>query len=160
MAQIFSTYEFKDRGEVGQTPLNKTSFNAIWQSLDGRLDVLELNNGITIFIPGVLTVGSTKARIIWPFKVQKFQAVLAVTVAPTVTDVIVDINKSGTTIFTTQANRPKITAGQTGGNFLAGIFADVSPINPGDQLEIDVDQIGSGVAGLDLAVTMRGEKLP
>jgi hypothetical protein len=70
--------------------------------------------------------------------------------APAGSTFIVDANKNGTTIFTTQTARPTIAiAGfkSTGGVPLAAVtLAD------GDYLSFDVDQIGSGTAGSDLVV--------
>jgi hypothetical protein len=65
---------------------------------------------------------------------------------------IVDINKNGTTLFTTQGNRPTISAS----GFLASTTApDVTTFASSDYITIDVDQIGSTVAGADLTVIMR-----
>lgn len=77
---------------------------------------------------------------------------LAVGTAPTGADLIVDLNKNGTTIFTTQANRPRITAGQSSGG--PGSAPDVASLAAGDLLSLDVDQVGSTVAGADLTVVI------
>jgi hypothetical protein len=62
----------------------------------------------------------------------------------------VDINKNGVTIFTTQGNRPTIAiAGTTSGKVTN---MDVTTIADGDSLTVDVDQVGSTVAGADLTV--------
>jgi hypothetical protein len=67
--------------------------------------------------------------------------------APTTTDVIFDVNKNGTTIYTTQANRPTITAGTNdSGNTSA---PDVTALAAGDYLTIDIDQVGTGTVGAD-----------
>jgi len=77
---------------------------------------------------------------------------LMVGTAPTGTDLIVDINRNGTSIYTTQANRPSITAGQNAGG--PGTAPDVTALVAGDYLTVDIDQIGSSVAGSDLTVTV------
>lgn len=62
----------------------------------------------------------------------------------------VDVNKNGTTIYGTQANRPIWVASAnaaTVGSHSVTTFAD------GDQISIDVDAVGSTVAGSDLTVT-------
>jgi hypothetical protein len=70
--------------------------------------------------------------------------------APTGADIIVDINKNGTTIFTNQANRPRIIAGmQTSG---AVTNMDVKTVANGEFFTVDVDQVGSGIAGANLTV--------
>jgi hypothetical protein len=72
----------------------------------------------------------------------------SVGVAPTGASLIVDVNKNGTTIFTTQSARPTIAA--------AGVTATGTPavttLADGDYLTVDIDQIGSGTAGADLTV--------
>lgn len=70
--------------------------------------------------------------------------------APTGATLIVDVNKNGTTIFTTQANRPAIAIS---GNTATGT-PDVTSWASGDYLTVDVDQVGSTVAGSDLTVVV------
>jgi hypothetical protein len=69
--------------------------------------------------------------------------------APTGAAVIVDVNKNGTTIFTTQANRPTVAVGT---NTDTANNPDVTSLAAGDYLTIDVDQIGSASPGADLTV--------
>ena len=72
--------------------------------------------------------------------------------APTGASLIVDVNKNGTTIFTTQSARPTIAA--------SGVTATGTPAvtawADGEYLTVDVDQVGSSVAGADLTVTIVG----
>jgi hypothetical protein len=72
---------------------------------------------------------------------------LYIITAPTTQAAILDIHKVGTTIYTTQANRPQIAAGANVG---ALAVPDVTTWADGDYLTIDVDQIGSGTVGADL----------
>lgn len=63
----------------------------------------------------------------------------------------VDVNKNGTTIYGTQTNRPIWTASAnaaTVGSHSVTAFAN------GDQLSVDIDAIGSTVAGSDLTVVV------
>lgn len=70
--------------------------------------------------------------------------------APTGASLIIDINIDGLTIFTTQANRPTIVASaNTSGNV---INMNITSIANGQYLTVDIDQIGSTVAGSDLTV--------
>ena len=71
--------------------------------------------------------------------------------APVGASLIVDVNKNGTTIFTNQANRPTIAAA---GFTASAPGIDVTTLAAGDFLTVDVDQIGSSVAGSDLVVTV------
>lgn len=63
----------------------------------------------------------------------------------------VDINKNGTTIYGTQANQPTWTASAnaaTVGSHSVTTYAD------GDRLSVDIDAVGSTVAGSDLTVVV------
>jgi parallel beta-helix repeat protein len=71
--------------------------------------------------------------------------------APTGADLIVDVNRGGTTIFTTQANRPTIAATT---NVSALETPDVTTWGDGTYLTVDKDQVGSTVAGADLVVSV------
>jgi hypothetical protein len=72
--------------------------------------------------------------------------------APGTTAVIVDVNKVGTTIFTTQSNRPTIAVGTT--TDLANAI-NVPAVGASDYLTVDIDQIGdAGAPGSDLTVTI------
>jgi hypothetical protein len=74
---------------------------------------------------------------------------LAVGTAPTGAAIIVDIHKSGTTIFTAQGNRPQVAAGEHTGYTTT---IDVITLEDGEYLTADIDQIGSSVAGENLTV--------
>lgn len=73
----------------------------------------------------------------------------SVTTVPTGAAIIVDVNKDGTTIFTTQASRPTIAIS---GNTAQGAAPDVTTIANGSYLTVDIDQIGSTIAGSNLTV--------
>lgn len=75
---------------------------------------------------------------------------LMVNTAPVGADIIVDVNKNGTTIYTTAANRPRILDGANAGG--PGSTPDITSLAAGDYLTVDVDQIGSGTAGSNLVV--------
>lgn len=74
---------------------------------------------------------------------------LSVVTAPTGAAIICDVNKNGTTIFTTQANRPQIAASANSG---VATNPDILTFADGDYLTINIDQIGSTVAGATLSV--------
>lgn len=77
---------------------------------------------------------------------------LMVGTAPTGQALIVDVNKNGATIYTTQSNRPTIAAGSNSGG--PGATPDVTSLVAGDYLTVDIDQIGTTVAGSDLVVSV------
>ncbi len=66
-------------------------------------------------------------------------------VQPTGAAILVDVNLNGTTIYTTQGNRPTVTAATNGGALSA--TPDVTSFAQGDYLTVDIDQIGSTIAG-------------
>jgi hypothetical protein len=73
---------------------------------------------------------------------------ISVTTAPTGSSIIADFNVNGSTIFSTQANRPTIAvSGTTSGavtNMNTTAWANAQ------YLTVDIDQIGSTIAGADL----------
>lgn len=100
---------------------------------------------------GALTTATGKHRLYAPGGVTWTIAEVRASVgtAPTGASLIVDVHKSGTTIFTTQSNRPTVAA--SGFTDLADAV-EVPSLASGEYLTVDVDQIGSSVAGEDLTV--------
>jgi hypothetical protein len=105
-----------------------------------------------IFIPlsmaGTLATGVGKARIYMDASYTIASVRASVGTAPTGTSLIVDVNKNGTTIFTTQTNRPTISSYTTA--LITNM--EVTTVAAGDYLTVDIDQVGSTVAGTDLVV--------
>ncbi len=67
---------------------------------------------------------------------------------------IVDINKNGTTIFTTQANRPTLAFDDSDKKVVSGTPGVVELIE-GDIITIDIDQIATGAADLSVILICR-----
>jgi hypothetical protein len=106
----------------------------------------------TIFtFPGALTVSYSPLRVYNKLGTAQTisQVFLSAGTAPVGDDVIVDIHKDGTTIFTNQAHRPLILDGANSGNTTT---IDVAGWADGEYLVAYVDQIGTGTAGSDLVV--------
>jgi hypothetical protein len=103
----------------------------------------------TYGIKGNLAVAAGAARFYFNRAVTVTDVRASVGTAPTTQSVIVDVNKNGTTIFTTQGNRPTIAAGA---NTDASSTPDVTAFAAGDYMTVDVDQIGTGTVGADLTV--------
>lgn len=73
--------------------------------------------------------------------------------APTGANLIFDVNKNGTSIWnSTQANRIKILAGAQSGSQTS---FDTTTLALDDILTIDVDQIGSTIAGADAVIAIK-----
>jgi hypothetical protein len=101
-------------------------------------------------VEGTLTTGTNKTfEIVADGTLTIVKVKAHVKTAPTGATLIVDVNKAGTTIFTNQANRPTIAIGATDDD--SGT-PDVTALAEGNVLSIDIDQIGSTVAGADLTV--------
>ena len=113
-------------------------------------DVAESNRGIAYYIDGTLALG-LKASLKAPIALKIKGVVLEVDTAPTGADLIIDVNKNDTTVYTTQANRPRITAGSKTGT---GVTPDITAIAKGDKITVEIDQVGSTVAGGNLSVTV------
>jgi len=105
---------------------------------------------LTFAVVGTLAVGTDKApTIVAPCTLTIVKVKVVVKTAPTGAALIVDVNKAGTTIFTTQGNRPTIAISGTQAD--SGT-PDVTALAEGDKLTIDIDQVGSTIAGADLTV--------
>jgi hypothetical protein len=76
---------------------------------------------------------------------------VSVDTAPAGAALTIDVNKNGTTMYTTQANRPSIAAGATSAT---ATLPDVKTMALGDKISIDIDQVGSTTAGKNLNVTL------
>jgi hypothetical protein len=101
---------------------------------------------------GNLSVTTGTTRLVFAYAATIVDVRAVVDTQPTGAAVIVDVNKNGTTIFTTQANRPTIAV-STNDSGLA--TPDVTSFAAGDYMQVDIDQIGSTIAGADLTVMVR-----
>lgn len=101
--------------------------------------------------PLVVGVGIAQFVVIRNGTITGFMPTVAVGKAPTGADAIFDVNKNGVTLFTTQGNRPRVAAGSTIG---ALAVPDIVSVVAGDVITVDVDQIGSTLAGSLATITM------
>lgn len=110
---------------------------------------------ITFSHAGALVVKVGAGRFRLPFAATIVGVSAAVNV-PSTSAIILDVNKNGTTIFTTQANRPQIAAN-------ADAVAEVTNMNItnlaiGDYLTVDIDQASGSFTGNDLTVMIRYQR--
>lgn len=106
---------------------------------------------------GTLTVSpSTSEYPIGPgtFSIDSISA--RVSDSPVGSDVILDVFKNGSTLWPTPADRPTIAPGAH--NAVIGAFGLVM-LEEGDYLEVTIEQVGSAVAGSNLVVTIRLERI-
>jgi hypothetical protein len=143
-------------------------------SSDGSVTITELNNGgveqINLTASGGgnkviqlaasdetsdLTTGTAKITFRMPNDLTLTEVRASVGTAPTGANLIVDINANGTSIFTTDLL--SIDAGEK-----TSVTAATPPnitttsLSDDDEIIIDIDQIGSTVAGTGLKITLIG----
>lgn len=104
---------------------------------------------VVFTIPGTVTTGSKNVRYYCETARTIANVVVSVGTAPTGANMIFDVNKNGTTIFTTQGNRPTIASG---GFYDGSSVPDVTSMAAGDYFTIDVDQIGSTIPGSNAVI--------
>jgi len=102
-------------------------------------------------IKGDLNTSTGKQAIRMPFAGKISYVTAALITAPVGASAIVDLHKNGTTMYTTQGNRPTITAGNT---YVTATLPDVLTWAAGDVLQLEVDQKGSSTDGADLSVVV------
>lgn len=105
---------------------------------------------VTFTIPGTLTVGSGVARLYFPRASTVINIIAGVGTAPTGSSATFDVNKNGTSLFS-GTPKPTITAGT---NSDTSSVPDTTAIAAGDYLTVDVDAVGSTVAGSDATITI------
>jgi hypothetical protein len=144
------------KGQTGQTAnvFEQTDTGNVavsWMAPNGSWRAPNLGHTLALSVAGNLTVSTGQHRIYndtgVPLVIRAVRA--SVGTAPTGAAVRVDVNKNGTTIFTTQGNRPNIAVGT---NTSKVTNMDVTALADGEYLTVDVDVIGSTVAGADLTV--------
>ena len=107
--------------------------------------------------PGTLVTGTGTVRMYFLRDATVFNVAAMVSVAPTGASVIVDVHLNGTTLFTTQGNRPTVAVS----TFVdTTATPDVTAVSAGQYLTIDIDQIGSTIAGDDLTVVIEYHEDP
>jgi len=99
------------------------------------------------------SVAANKLRFRVPFACKIRAVTVATDIAPTGASLIFDVNNNGTTLFTTQANRPTIVAGAVSASVA---LPNVTTLALGDVITVDCDQIGSSVAstGFTIAISV------
>lgn len=115
-------------------------------------DHSDLNDFFTFAQTGTLAVGTGTVRFYPPYAMTVQDVTASVGTAPTGAALIVDVNKNGTTIFGTQSNRPQIAVSTF--TDLSGA-PSVTALTTSDYVTVDIDQVGSTVAGSDLTVVVR-----
>ena len=102
-----------------------------------------------------LTVATDKVKFILPYAFTLTGISASVTTAPTGATLVVDVNEGGTSIMTTNKIVIDVSETSTATAATAPTLTD-SSLASGSLITIDVDQIGSTVAGAGLKVYLTG----
>ena len=137
-------------GATGQALLKSsgTDYDASWQTLTvSDVFIIACSDETSN-----LTAGTDKARFTMPYAGTLTAVKADVNTAPTGSTLVVDINEAGTTLLSTKLS---IDAGETSSSTAATppVISD-SALASGAVISIDIDQIGSTVAGAGLKVTL------
>lgn len=152
-----SSPAFRARAQTGQTAniveVCDSSNNPIAVfTANGSLRAPNIVNSIMLSKAGAVVVGA--GTFTWyndagvPLTIRSVRA--SVGTAPTGATLMVDVNLNGATIYTTSANRPTIPIGAKTSGKNTGMGTTTIP--DGGAITVDVDQVGSTVAGADLVV--------
>lgn len=108
---------------------------------------VRLSNSHVAYYYVAETDATADAQLVWvaPYDCTIKDIGAKVTTAPTGAAEIFDVNKNGTTVFTTQANRPTIADGATTST---RYLPDITHVTEGDVITVDTDQEGSTTEGL------------
>lgn len=140
--------------------MDNTTDSAVWKQLNNifRKDVgWSSDKGVDLEVIG----GTHRIPIVYagtPTSITIKSIRAMVGTVPTGAAIIVDIHKNGTTIFTTQGNRPTIAISANDSGEVTNM--DVTALAKGDYLTLDIDQVGSTIAGKDLVVSLEMEIVP
>jgi len=143
--------------DIGQ-PLTKVQVDTNWDDIESAV-----NSGYSLYDwftvdcgdeTTSLTTGTSKVTFRMPYKMTLTAVRANVNTAPTGSTIIVDINEGGTTILSTKltidATEKTSTTAAT-----AAVISDTSLADDAE-ITIDIDQVGSTIAGKGLKVTFYG----
>jgi hypothetical protein len=99
-------------------------------------------------VPGTLSAGVGRAKFYIPGSITLSNVRASVGTAPTGAAVTIDVNKNGSSVFTTNP-KPVIYAGQT---VVSTSTPNITTFSAGDYITVDIDTVGSLNPGSDLTV--------
>jgi hypothetical protein len=114
--------------------------------------LISVNRAFPWYVAGTLVTGTNFGpRYVAPQALTIVKCWLIVRTANTGAAILIDIHKNGTTIWGTQGQRATIADGATAGNTTT---FGTTALAAGDYLDLDIDQVGSTVAGVALTVVL------
>ncbi len=144
-AQTNQTANVFEQADASGTTIARMEGNGSWRAPN-------LGRSLMFHRTGTITVAA--GTFSWyndlgvPVTIRSVRATVGT--APTGASLIVDVNVNGTTIYGTQGNRPTIAASSTTSGKNTGM--SVVAVADGARITVDVDQVGSTVAGAELVV--------
>lgn len=112
---------------------------------------------VTLFVAGGLAVAAKVAAALIGVAGNIVDVRAYVDTEPIGAALIVDVNKNGVTLFTTQGNRPTVADGAKASTTT---LPDIVAVAAGDRITVDVDQIGVATPGSDLYVSITIKRAP
>lgn len=94
-----------------------------------------------VTFPSDVAQGDTATVIRVPRPATLLEVEIWCDTAPTAASIIADVHLNGTTVFTTQSNRPTIATSTT--SDVSGT-PDVTALSAGDELQVIIDQLNAG----------------
>jgi hypothetical protein len=141
-------------GTDAEAPEVNANFSAAKTAIDAKADKTEIIKVLEVDIYSTLSVGKCGIPMIIPESFTITEITAACGTAPTGANAIIDIHdNSDTTIYTTQANRPTITAGTKKANVTT---PNVVVCTKEHVFHAYIDQVGSTIPGADLKIQIRG----
>jgi hypothetical protein len=134
---------------------DKSGVSTLYAINDAGTDfeISERHSTFVFTYPDALVADTNVCPVLVATRALTIEKVYAnVKTAPTGANLVIDINKNATTIWSTQANRLTILAAALSGTQDA---FNVTSLVEGDILTIDLDTVGSTIAGESLTVEVK-----
>ena len=155
------TTEFKDSGELYRENIPRPYLNYQLNLIDEWIQHFDTAGTSILLTVGDetsnLTTGTGKLTFRMPYGFTLTEVRASVNTAPTGSTIIIDVNEDGTTVFSTNLTIDATEKTST----TAAIPAVISDATLADDSEItiDIDQIGSTIAGVGLKIVLIGTRL-
>lgn len=138
---------------IGVSAINTPNVADMWFDASGNWTTMGVAGQFVFTAPWELVVEeNTTLELFAAASLTLTEVFASVKIAPTGDNIIIDIHKNGTTIFTTQSKRPEIVAGSYSDT---SDTPDVVSLVKNDKLTMSIDRVGSILPGEDLTVCVR-----
>ena len=159
--KVEPTTEFKDSGALYRENIPRAYLNYMFNLIDEWIQHFSTGGDSVLLVVGDetsnLTVGTGKLTFRMPYAFTLTEVRASVTTAPTGSTIIVDINETGATILSTNITIDATEKTSTTAA-IPPVISDTA-LADDSEITIDIDQIGSTIAGAGLKVTLIGTRL-